>query len=338
MSACQSGRIRTLYLAVAILGIGLLIQDRIVSAWQANVSLVSTVSDLVGHVNPLSARDLVIPVERSASSQCEVAFTKIQSGLQQFLPGSIRTLGVSLAVCGQFSTAEQILQTTTPDSLTLMTLAITYAQQGRSMEALAVLRETPNAATMLAINGEAAYWAGRVDEALPLLELSLDIDSSLNPTKAQLYQHLSLLHDRKNHPDEAMQYAQLWTEAAPDDYQASLFLAGLYLRQGQAEDAYLVLKNAEALGASGDARFPGLLGRTFDLRGERTLAIPLYREAIVRNPDDPFWQFYLGQALYFEGDFQAAMPYLEKALNSSYSGLQAGARSLLDEISQKMAH
>lgn len=324
--------------AFLILSLTELAHERLAFSVRSNMVLGRTLASLPGNVRPLSPEELVIAMRRPTLSTCERLFADLRDlATEHPMPRLFRALGIFLAVCNQPQQAELALQSAGSDSLSRMALAVVLAQQGRQADSIAMLRQVPDSAEMLAASGESAYWAGQSAEALALLEMSLAIEGSPKRSKAQMYQHLSFMHEERNHPDEAIRYAQLWVDVAPEDHSAGMLLAGLYLRRARTEDAYLVLRQAEVLGARTHPLFPGLMGRVYDQRGDLERAIPLYREAVTRNVEDPYLHWYLGQALFSYGDYQEAAQHLELVVTSPYASLQREAQSLLIRIHEAAA-
>jgi len=244
-------------------------------------------------------------------------------------------LGLLLAISGYPQEAEPYLKQSGSNTISLMTLAIVYGQQNRHVEAQAVLQRTPGAALALKRQGEAAYSSGQHSKALALLEMSLALDGLPDRDKTDVYRRLSILYEAVGNREEAIRYAQLWVDLGPQDLYSSIWLTSLYLWEKRVEDAYLVLQQAETLGVRSHRFFPEQMGYVYDLRGDLERAIPLYREGVARNPDDPFSNWYLGQALYRQGCAQEAIPYLELAQRSSYPNLQLAAQDLLSQIAMR---
>ena len=322
---------------LTFLGVVMLTREYLACALETNSILIETTSVLAKIEEPLRVTDLLRQTQRPAQNDCDPILTDLQHLVMRY--GRTRqftALGISQALCGYPRQAEKALQSAGSEPLSMMTLAIVYSQQNRPEKACSVLQELPDSASMLAANGEAAYWAGQRDEALVLLEMSFTLDRTPNRSKAQVYHHLSLLHEQSGNRDEAVKYARLWTIVMPEIPDPNITLAGLYLRTTNVEGAYLVLRQAEIIGARDYPSFPGQMGRVYDLRNDLEQAIPLYREAVNENPQDPFMQWLLGKALYQHGDYQEAIPYLEFAAQSSYPSLQQEARNLLTQIQERL--
>ena len=248
---------------------------------------------------------------------------------------SPRTRASILALTGQLPAAERLLRTSPPgDALARFWLAFVYGQQHRSDEALEILRSLPGIEGYFARAGFQAERLGNYDQAMRLLEASVMLESGTIRDRSPVYGTLSqTAYYHFADWDAAVRWAERWIEAAPDNTDTYSWLATLYLWRGHPDQAYQVLQRGEPYGVSSNRFYPGQMGQIYQSRGQWDLAIEAYRESWERNKDwagiRPYVAWYLGFALYHEGRFQEARPYLEIVERTGPPALQQRAADLL---------
>lgn len=116
-------------------------------------------------------------------------------------------------------------------------------------------------------------------------------------------------------PEEAILEHQAILDAAPDSLPAANNLAMLLASyRDDRESLDRALELAKAFADSDNAAYLDTLGWVHYKRGEYDAAMPLLERAVRANPDAPDLQFHLGMAHYRLGDRAAAKERLEKAL------------------------
>lgn len=241
--------------------------------------------------------------------------------------------GIHLVV-GRPSQAERYLITQPLTAQSVLLQAIVLSQQGRQDQAYQLLDQMPGTVPMLESNGQSAYWAGRRSEARELLELAVEIAPNLLNDPALAYKHLSSLNADESRFEQAAGYARQWLDAAPNDPDARVVLAAYLIQADHPEDAYGLLKAGQPEDIQNHPLYARSMGRIYDLRGDYISAISWYEQAWNQSPSDPYINWYLGQALYRNGQSQEAVTFLNLAQQSDVPKLQLVSHQLLDRITQ----
>ena len=151
--------------------------------------------------------------------------------------------------------------------------------------------------------------------------------------RARLYTYLARDYNQLGEPQVAIDWAHRWVESDLMNFRSSTTLAGLYIWNGDYEEAFRVLQRVEPLGGHSDLLFSGSMGRIYESRGEWDLAIEEYREFWAQAKDvewaRPYAAWYLGTALYDRGRVDEARVFLEIVQHSGNLGLSERAAALL---------
>lgn len=300
---------------------------------QLNLSLMGFLKDSGAELEPLTVFDLVNEGKRPSLNSAFAVIERLDHEVTGFAnPRLDGLVGVLWLVAGFPEHAIPQLEKASPDTSSALALSVAYRQQGHWDASLRELKQIPRAIEILDAAQEAAYFSGPDDIALALLELSLSVGDSREKDWTVTYQRVSLLYGKRGDYGNAIRYAILWIQSDPQDFDARSVLAANYLRQGSINDAYRVLIELAAIGGSVQSSFPGQMAQVYDAWGRLEEALPLYEESVRRNPDDPHVQYNFGWALYRQGDYLRAMPYLQMAAASSFEPLQQRARYLIEQI------
>jgi tetratricopeptide (TPR) repeat protein len=314
----------------------MLLSGRGISVLVSNLSLVRLLPGLI--VLPPRPDEMLGWTDRpgftlSADQQgFMVALDRVQSP---------RTRASILALTGQLPAAERLLQTSPPgDALARFWLAFVYGQQHRSDEALELLRSVPGIEGYFAEPGFRAEGRGDYERAMRLLETAAALESGAMPDRSRLYGTLTrTAYNYLGDWNAAVRWGERWIQAVPDNTDAYTWLAALYLWHSQPEQAYKVLQRGEPYGVSSHRFYPGHMGQIYQSRGQWDLAIEAYRKSWEQNKDSPGMvpnvAWYLGFALYHEGRFEEARPYLEIVERTGALALQQAAASILTQMGAK---
>jgi tetratricopeptide (TPR) repeat protein len=251
---------------------------------------------------------------------------------------SPRTRASMLALIGQWSSAERILQTISAgDALARFWLAFVYGQQHQSDEALKTLRSVPSIEVYFAEAGFEAERQGNYERAMQLWEASTLFDGGDLRQRAHVNQTLSrTAYNHFGDWEAALRWAERWIDAASGDTDSYIWLASLHLWGGSPEAAYQVLERGALHGVQNSRFYPGQMGQIYQARGQWDLAIQFYRQSWEQNQDDPgmspYIAWYLGFALAHELHFQEARPYLEIVKRTGKPELRQQATDLLTWI------
>jgi tetratricopeptide (TPR) repeat protein len=248
------------------------------------------------------------------------------------------TRGALLALSGQLAPAERLLGTGVPgDILARFWLGFVYGQQHRPEAAIESLNAMPGVDEYFAQAGFREQQLGRYDRATLLLEAAAALDSGTIRDRSLVYDYLTKnTYNYYHNWDKAVYWARHWIQAVPENTYAYTWLAGLYLWHNEPEKAYQVLQRAERYGIHRNRYYPGQMGLIYQSRGQWNLAIEAYLEAWVYNRHDldvaADIAWYLGFALFHEGDWEEAQPYLEFVVHNGRLSLQQQAADTLAEM------
>lgn len=321
-----------------LLAAALLSQTGLLSTqWQINLAMLHLLHE-IRTLPPLNPLELLGTRLRPVSDLNDPGLANLrQLALSAPEPRLTRALAYALLVKGNADEAERLLShSENHDSLSLFALAFTYGQQGRVSAAWETLAQIPQSATYFAQAGWRQQEAHDYETAVLLLEKALLLDRDRRLNRSKLYRTISEdYYYQLGQWDKAVYWAQEWWQATPNDFDASSWLTALYLWRDQYENAYQILQHTETLGARGHPSFAGQMGRVYQARGDWNRAIEEYREAVVRNPNDPYSAWYLGYALYHQGLYSEAHPYLEFVARSDKADLQRYARDILSKMNRQ---
>lgn len=306
------------------------------SVIEQNATMVAILRQNISSMEPLQLKDILgasyedVEAAGSVISLPDTVTTTLAGS-----PRMRRTAGILLSTMKAYSQAEQRLREADGTPLSRLALAITLARTGRMTEAHSVLGNVKNAAVMLAINGEAAYWAGDPVTAEGLLELAVRMDHADALLKSSTYEHLAYLNARNGDVESAIRFAQLWNTHQPSRLESYTTLAGYYLRVKRTIDARETLDQVELLGGRNLPDFAMLLAQVYDQLGNLSLAIRNYEEALRRNPEEPYTNWYLGYAYFRAGNIEQAKPLLVKVSISANDDLRTAALAILNTIKEE---
>jgi tetratricopeptide (TPR) repeat protein len=248
------------------------------------------------------------------------------------------TRGALLALSGQLAPAECLLGAGMPgDVLARFWLGFVYGQQHRPEAAIESLNAVLGVDEYFAQAGFREQQLGRYDRATSLLEAAAALDCGTIRERSLVYDYLTKnAYNYNGDWDRAVYWAERWTRATPRSTDSYIWLAALYLWHGQPEEAYQALRRGAPYGVCHHRFYAGQMGQIHQSRGQWNLAIEAYLEAWVYNQHDPnvaadiAW--YLGFALFHEGHWEEAQPYLEFVVHNGRSSLQQQAADTLAEM------
>lgn len=157
-------------------------------------------------------------------------------------------------------------------------------------------------ASAMTADAVAAMKAGRFDEAMGLLEKSLELD----PANRQSYQTLATLSKRLGLTDQELRAYDRWMEALPDDAVARYMAAQAYTRNGYDQEAVARLREFQAMNAGDPRAYPMAadLYRKLGMRAEEGAAL---QQWAADTPSAPDAHRALGDYYRRMGDYGAAL-------------------------------
>jgi tetratricopeptide (TPR) repeat protein len=301
---------------------------------RSNIALASLLPTAIAQ-NPLSPDELLGmgSVDRRLGSNTP----SLPEEQLPFLSGN-RLRGTFLVLTGQPDAAAIALEDVPErDFLGHFMLAFAYGMQGREDKVRQTLADVPGVEAYLALAGLAKQKAGDYNAAVQFLEMAAVLDRGANMDRALIYETLSKdYYTHLSDKDAAFYWAQRWVDYALTDFNSTAWLAALYLWNGRPEDAYAAWRRVEPLGGGKHRYYPGHMGQVFELRGDLDTAVQFYRESWARNSNDPWVSadvaWYLGNALYHQGNYEEARGYLEFVLRNGRENLREVAQRLLAEM------
>lgn len=241
------------------------------------------------------------------------------------LPGAI------LALLGQPLQAQRWLQShAIANGLDRYWLALTAGQQNQAAAAIHLLTGVDGIDQYFAQAGLNAQGVGQFEQASRLLAAAANLDNGHIEDHSLVYEYLAKNAYNQMHDwDASFYWAERWIQAVPDNTYAYTWLAGLYLWRSQPEQAYAALQRGQPYGIEQNPYYPGQIGEIYQTRGQWELAIEAYRRSWELQKDvtwmRPYVAWDLGFALYHEGQWDEARPYLEIA---AQEGIQSAADTL----------
>ena len=315
------------------------LRSRLYSQLCINLTLVRVLPS-VSHLQPLHPDELLHKRERGPDARLVAAETELQRlVLWNPQPRLYRILGVLFLMADQPQQAEVALRRADQEPLTSQLQAFVYGQRGQLDLMQSMVRRIPGAAGQFVNLGWDAWDRKDFQAALTWFEMAEALDGSIRADKAATYWALSQLYNRVGHDrPQAIYWAQRRVQVTPQSLNAYLDLAGLYIWEGQHEEAYQVMRLAEALGGDKNWIFHNQMGVIYWSRGEWDRAIERYYEAVRLNPDNPDAAWYLGEALFLRKRYQEARSALQFVLkaHTDRPDLQQRAREMLQKIDQSI--
>jgi tetratricopeptide (TPR) repeat protein len=207
-----------------------------------------------------------------------------------FHPRLCALLANALLVKGELGPAADLLEMlrllgrATPREL--RTLADLHYREKLFREAAATYGEAVAAGIRdeetLLRHGQALHLAGKLAKA----EAALAQLVTAHPRNGRAWLGLGRIRAENGQGSAALEAYRRATTLLPDQGEAHLSLALLYLDQGRLDEAEQAFVEAARDQKTASRAWKGL-GATALKRGERTLAIRNYRHALTLNPDDP---------------------------------------------------
>jgi len=293
-------------------------------------------------VVPLHARDLLgldVRTIRNDYDETVAQLDSLMSSLkkQHELQLILHLRNMTLLLAGKPESVISNGELLTSDVIAQLDLAVAYGQTHQLDKVAGILMHMPQGVTILQ-NAAHSAWDNRLEPDLALAitagEMLVTLHRGPPSELSDIYQILSYAHEKAQNRERAIVYAKKWIENVPNDCKANAQIVALYLRSYKPVQALQELNRWSGNGGAECPAFPGQLAQVYDQQGDLQRALPLYRESVARNPDDPYINWYLGEALYRYGDSTAALPYLRVAAQSGYPDLQRSATNLLNRISQ----
>jgi predicted CXXCH cytochrome family protein len=252
--------------------------------------------------------------------------------------GTMQKLALCLLPMRQQARAVEVLkkaaQAAPDDASTWDILGTAYLEQGKTTDAVAAFQKAIGLDPEMAesYNSLGGVWltTGQVERAEPLLREAI----RLQPNYAEAHGNLANLLSSAGRFDEARYHfeAALRSKAnygpARFDYAVALARAShLEEAQSQIETSLRVDPNyAEA---------HEFLATLLVTRGQLQRALEQYREALRIRPEFSKAQLHLGEALADSGDAAGALPYLEKAAQSSDRAVREEAGKVLEQVRKR---
>lgn len=255
-----------------------------------------------------------------------------------------RLQGKILALTGHLEVAETIFSENHEEQCPrdAFWLALIYAQQERLEEMFGYLRKMPESSMYFGQAGFVEWQLGHYDRSIRLLTMSESLADGcvVFPNPSYVYQILSKeAYHNLGDWVLALHWAKCWADVRPEDIDAYIQLAGLYIAREQFERGYEALERGRIYGIKEHRLYPLHLGKIYQSRGEWSSAIEFYREAWNRNQNHeemiPYVAWYLGHALFKGGQLIEAERYLEIVEGTGHSALRQRAKNLLEEIESR---
>ncbi len=251
---------------------------------------------------------------------------------------TLRKLALSLTTMKQPARAVEILKRAleaSPDDATAwQQLGLLYIEQRKTPDAIAALQkaialdsDSPEAYNSL---GGVWFETGDAARAEPALRNAIRIQ----PNYAEAHNNLGSLLSSAGHFDEAKYHFEAALRYKPD-YNFARFNYAIALgRAGRLDEAQRQIETLLRADPNA-AEAHEFLGTLLMARGRSSGAIEQYREAIRIRPDFSRAQLNLGNALSESGDITAAMPYLQKAAQSSDAAIKEEAVRILRKLGKQ---
>ena len=204
-------------------------------------------------------------------------------------------------------------------------LAGVQLQEEQYVEGLAVLdryfAETKSQRPEdLILKGQSLYQAERYAEAIPVLKQA--IDTSPEP-KDNWYQLLMASYAEAGQPAEAAKLAESIAAKSPDNKNAQLNLANMYLQTDQYDKAAVVMEKLRSAGQLTDEKDYRVLYSTYaNLDGKEKEVISVINEGLQKGALKPDQQTYLAlaQSYYYSDQIAPAIEAWQKAAPLSKDG------------------
>ena len=253
--------------------------------------------------------------------------------------GLCRLSGNLFLMAGEPERALETLRPCSDHPLAQFFRAFAHASLGREDEARSTLSQVPGISVYLFEGGMQEHEQGNLQSAVWLLAEALEQDRNRgqisSDDRTYLYRYLTWDYNQLGERQVAIAWAQRWVESDLMHFESSTALAGLYIWSGDYEKAFQVLQRVEPLGGRNAVHFAGQMGQIYQSRGEWDLAIEEYRESWARGKDveslRPYAAWYLGVALYYQGEMDEARFYLEVVRRTGHP-LQADATAILEQM------
>ena len=200
------------------------------------------------------------------------------------------------------------------NSAALILAARTYAATRDMPRTEAVLRKAididPSNLQAYGMLGQFYYAQGRIADGRTEFEKVVKRDPKSIPANTML----GIILEKQGHRDEAR--AKYESVLAIDSHApvAANNLAWMYAESGEQLDVALQLARTASTGLPDQPEVADTLGWIYHKKGLPKLAIPILRQVVEKNPQDPQYRYHLGVVLASLGDSDAAKEQLQKAL------------------------
>jgi Flp pilus assembly protein TadD len=201
-----------------------------------------------------------------------------------------------------------------PTSAVLMLAATTYAATRDMPKAEAVLRKAieldPANLQAYGALGQFYFSQGRLAEGRSEFEKLTKRDPNSIPANTML----GIILDRQGHSDEAKARYEKVLAVDGRAAVAANNLAWIYATRGENLDVALQLAQVASRALPDRAEVADTLAWIYHKKGFPNLAVPLLRQVVGKNPDNPQYRYHLGATLASSGDGEGARKEIEKAL------------------------
>ena len=192
------------------------------------------------------------------------------------------------------------------------------------------LNLTPGKAVILNNLGNALFNLNRPTEAQAAYQQAIEANSDY----PKPYCNLALLYHTQNNIDAAIPLYQHYLTLVPHDGQAHHNLGLLYMAQNKQSEAITEFQAAVEHLSQDDPESTTNLGVGYFFRGDRTMAIELFQQALIMNPSFLPARYHLGIAYLYEGNIPGAIKALQIVIDADPNYPQAATNL---QVAQGMA-
>ncbi|MGV0961118.1 MAG: tetratricopeptide repeat protein [Limnohabitans sp.] len=147
-------------------------------------------------------------------------------------------------------------------------------------------------AEQLQAKGLVALQAGRTRDGMRDLRKAIELDPQLLLARLKLAKQLTALQRK----DEAAELLSEGLMLLPSDPRLTHNLAGVWIRSGQADEAYMLLQQ-NLKNAGGNRYYHAMYAQLAQQKGLYDVAIEHYRKALLRDPNQKEWQAGLNESI-----------------------------------------
>jgi tetratricopeptide (TPR) repeat protein len=220
-----------------------------------------------------------------------------------------------------------------PTAATLMLAATTYAATRDMPKTEAVLRKAievdPSNLQAYGTLGQFYYAQGRLADGRTEFENLVKRD----PNSIAANTMLGIILERQGHLADAQGRYEKVLAVDSRAAVAANNLAWIYATRGEKLDEALQLAQTASMGLPDRAEVADTLAWVYQKKGLPTLAVPLLKQVVDRNPQNAQYRYHLGAALASSGNADDAKKELQRALQLSQDFPEAAeARRLLGTL------